>query len=130
MASYKLFDVHEFYARLPVALCGAFFRSGPYCCCRDHSSARARLCLPHWHCFLSHFFVTVGHVAITDVPLTLFMMLGALSLFSRLHGTHWFSLAVAYSALGLALLIKGPVPVALVCPYSLALPCLDKAKRN
>ncbi|MCC7529643.1 MAG: glycosyltransferase family 39 protein [Candidatus Melainabacteria bacterium] len=113
MASYKLFDVHEFYARLPVALCGAFSAVALLVFARPFLGARAAF-FAALALLSTPLFVTVGHVAITDVPLTLFMMLGALGLFSRLHGAHWISLAIAYGALGLALLIKGPVPVALV----------------
>lgn len=113
MASYKLFDVSEFYARLPVALCGAFSAVALLLLTRPFLGARAAL-FAALALLSIPLFVTVGHVAITDVPLTLFMMLGALSLFSRLHGAHWSSLAIGYGALGLALLIKGPVPVALV----------------
>ncbi len=113
MASYKLFDVHEFFARLPVALCGSASAVALLLFARPFLGARAAL-FAALALLSTPLFVTVGRVAITDVPLTLFMMLGALGLFSRLHGAHWISLAVAYVALGLALLMKGPVPVALV----------------
>lgn len=113
MASYLLLGVHEFAARLPVALCGVFSAVALLVLTRPYLSARAAVFSSI--CLLSTpLFVTVGRVAITDVPLTLFMMIGALGLFSRLQGAHWCSLAFAYSALGLALLIKGPVPVGLV----------------
>ena len=113
MASYQLLGVHEFAARLPVALCGVLSAVALLILSRPFLGARAALFSSL--CLLSTpLFVTVGRVAITDVPLTLFMMVGALGLFSRLNGAHWCSLAFAYSALGLALLIKGPVPVALV----------------
>jgi 4-amino-4-deoxy-L-arabinose transferase-like glycosyltransferase len=113
IASYKLLGVHEFAARLPVALCGILSSLALLLFVRPFLGARAALFSSI--CLLSTpLFVTVGRVAITDVPLTLFMTVGALGLFSRLHGAHWCSLAFAYGALGLALLIKGPVPVALV----------------
>lgn len=113
MASYKLFDVFEVAARLPIALCGIASAVALLVMVRPFLGGRAAM-FSALALLSTPLYVTVGRVAITDVPLTLFMMLGALGLFSRLWGAHWISLAVAYSALGLALLAKGPVPVALV----------------
>ncbi len=113
MAFYKLFEVHEFYARLPVALCGIASAVSLLLLSRPFLGARAAM-FSALALLSTPIYVTVGRVAITDVPLALFMMIGALSLFSRFFGAHWSSLAVGYSALGLALLLKGPVPVAMV----------------
>jgi 4-amino-4-deoxy-L-arabinose transferase-like glycosyltransferase len=113
MAFYQLFEVHEFYARLPVALCGVASAVALLILVRPFLGARASM-FSALALLSTPIFVTVGRVAITDVPLTLFMMLGALCLFSRCFGAHWISLAVAYCSLGLALLLKGPVPVAMV----------------
>lgn len=113
MASYKLFEVHEFYARLPVALCGVASAVSLFLLTRSFLGARAAL-FSSMALLSTPIFVTVGRVAITDVPLTFFMSLGALCLFARCFGAHWISLAVGYCALGLALLLKGPVPVAMV----------------
>lgn len=114
MTSYNLLGgVSEFAARLPVALCGVISCVALYYLVRPFLGARASL-FAALSLLATPLFVVVGRVAITDVPLTLFMMMGALGLFNRLHGAHWISLAVAYVGLGSALLLKGPVPIGLV----------------
>lgn len=113
MASYNLLGVSEFAARLPIALCGVASCLALLVFTRRFFSPRASLLSAL--AFMSiPLYVVVGRVALTDVPLTFFMMLGALGLFSRLRGAAWPSLAVAYIGLGLALLMKGPVPVGMV----------------
>ncbi len=113
LASYKILGVHEVSARLPEALCGALCAVALLLFVRPFLGARAAL-FAALALLSTPLFVAVGRIAVTDVPLTLFMMLAALGLFSRLQGAHWISIAIAYIVLGLALLLKGPVPVVLI----------------
>lgn len=113
MASYQFFGVSEFAARLPIALSGIVSCLALLLFTRRFFSPRASL-LSALALMSIPLYVVVGRIALTDVPLTFFMMLGALGLFSRLRGAAWPSLAIAYIGLGLALLMKGPVPVGMV----------------
>ncbi len=117
----------EFFARLPVALCGALsglallFFTRPLLRTRAaFFSALALISTP--------LFVASSRIAIPDVPLTLFMMLGGLGLFSRIHGAHWITLAIAYIGLGLSALLAGPAPVILIAGIVLAYLALIRPK--
>ncbi|MGH9638042.1 MAG: ArnT family glycosyltransferase, partial [Candidatus Angelobacter sp.] len=59
-------------------------------------------------------FAVVAHLALTDMLLTLFMVCGILCLFHRLQGGNLWILGAGYVALGFAVLVKGPVALALV----------------
>lgn len=136
LSSYKLFGVSEFAARLPVALTGAANAIALYVLTRRFLRRRAALLCAVTLVSLPLFSV-IGHLALTDVPLTCFMSVAALALLFAVDRSLrpaqdkqadpgpvsgiQSGLVLAYVALGLVMLIKGPVPIALIgivlCAY-------------
>jgi 4-amino-4-deoxy-L-arabinose transferase-like glycosyltransferase len=111
IASYKLFGVSELSARLPAALAALETVCFIFLSLRQILSPKAVLL-----CALitasNMLFAVVGHLALTDMELTCFTTLSALSLFQALNSANkpaWQPLVAAYLCLTATLLLKGPV---------------------
>lgn len=112
IASYSLFGVHEWAARLPSALCaiatsGIVFSMSRYFVSRD-AALKAAIVLA-----TSPLFAVVGMLALTDMPLCCFFTTSMLIFFRRLNGDRSAALWLGYASLALAVLTKGPLPIAL-----------------
>lgn len=112
-ASYKLFGISEFAARLPSALSAMATIASTYILLRKLTS-RSIAAMSAAIMSSGVLFVVIGHVALTDMTLTFFMTTALLCLLLALENGGVTYLILAYSSLGLALLLKGPVAVALV----------------
>ncbi len=111
-ASYSLFGVHEWVARLPSALCaiatsGIVFSMSRYFVSRE-VALNAAIVLA-----TSPLFAVVGMLALTDMPLCCFFTTSMLIFFRRLNGDRSAILWLGYASLALAVLTKGPLPIAL-----------------
>lgn len=109
---YSIFGVHEWVARLPSALCaiatvGIVFSMSRYFVSRTaafYSSIVLATC---------PLFSVVGMLALTDMPLCCFLTTAILIFFRRMNGDKSAILWLGYASLGLAVLTKGPLPIAL-----------------
>lgn len=111
IASYLSFGVNTFAARLPSALCGVATALVIYSLGRRFISRRASF-LAALAVVSMPLIVIVGHVALTDMPLTLLTTITNLLLLSALIRGTTRCLIPAYISLGLALLCKGPLAFA------------------
>lgn len=113
IASYLSFGVNTFAARLPSALCAIGTSLTLYSLCREfinrRSSFFAALAL-----VAMPLYVIVGHVALTDMPLTLLTTITNLLLLKFLVKGTAKCLVPAYVCMGLAFLCKGPLALVLV----------------
>lgn len=133
MASYGVFGVNEFAARLPSALAGLLTAVVTCLLARDiYGRSAALFSVPLLYSM--PLFFAASHLAITDMMLTAFVTT-ALYLWwrSRREGGAVGLVVAAWAALGLAFLAKGPVSAALflltVLAFSAAAGTLRNAKR-
>lgn len=112
MASYVNFGVSTFAARLPSALCAVGTAMAVYVISRSFLNRRASI-LSTLALLTMPLFVIVGHVALTDMPLTFLTSIANLVLLLALIRGHFKYLFVAYVALGFAVLSKGPLALVL-----------------
>ncbi|MBS1957051.1 MAG: glycosyltransferase family 39 protein [Cyanobacteria bacterium SZAS-4] len=125
-AGYQLFGVTEFAARYFGAACGAVLVAATYLFTRAQVNNRAAL-IAAFSLMTAPLFLGTAREAITDIPLSLFVT-GSLMCFfhsyeSRRTSTNSLELIVAYTAVGLAVMTKGPIgiilPVAILGIYHL-----------
>ncbi|HEY9733430.1 MAG TPA: glycosyltransferase family 39 protein [Drouetiella sp.] len=119
IASYSVFGVHEWAARVPSALCaistcGVVFSLSRFFISRDAAVFSALVLIT------SPLFAVVGMLALTDMPLCFFLTTTMLALFQRLHGGTDKILWLGYASLGCAVLTKGPLPVVLTAMVFIA----------
>ena len=114
-ASYQLFGISEWSARLTSVLATIVTAAGIWLGCRSLASTLASSLTPIFSLiFLTCLMVTgIGRMSITDMTLTMWMTLTTLTAF---HGTmpnqqRWWLLAGVFAGLGM--LTKGPVALAL-----------------
>lgn len=105
---YNVLGVSEFAARLPAALSGIATVVLMYVFCRQLLRRRQSV-LTASTLLSSGLFVIVGHIAITDVPLTMVTVTAMMSLLIYLRRRQFAFLLVFYVALGLSCLLKGAV---------------------
>jgi 4-amino-4-deoxy-L-arabinose transferase-like glycosyltransferase len=119
-ASYKLFGVSELAARLPIALSGVITVLAIYFLVTKYLGKRgAALCAL---VVLSNpLFLVVGHLALTDMPLTCLVTIAMLSFFhaselriatSRINSKLFAYLG--YALMALTVLLKGPIMLVIV----------------
>jgi 4-amino-4-deoxy-L-arabinose transferase-like glycosyltransferase len=111
--AFKLFGINEFAGRLPSALAGIFTVVATYCFGRQFLTRRQALLSASILLSLP-LFVSVGRVSLTDEPLSLCLTTALFSFAIFLIKKHLKFLFVAYIALAIAVLIKGPFAVVLV----------------
>jgi 4-amino-4-deoxy-L-arabinose transferase-like glycosyltransferase len=113
-ACYKTFGVSEFAARLPSALSAVALVPVCYIFAVQYIQRRAALiaAIALTACPLT---MVIGHMCLTDLPLTLFLTVSIASFFYALtKKASWQILLAAYGALSLAILLKGPLGLFLV----------------
>lgn len=108
IASYLSFGVNTFAARLPSALCAIGTALVLYSLCRQFLNRRSSF-LAALALVAMPLYVIVGHVALTDMPLTLLTTITNLLLLRALIRGTTKCLVPAYISLGLAFLCKGPL---------------------
>lgn len=110
---YKAFGISEFAGRLPSALSGILLVMSTFVLSRQLLSRRQA-----FFCAMvlasSPLFLIVGHVALTDEPLALFLTTSLLSIAVFLAKRQTAFLYLGYFALCLAALCKGPLALVLV----------------
>lgn len=136
-AGYQLFGVTEFAARYFGAACGAVLVAATYLFTRAQINNRAAL-IAAFSLITAPLFLGTAREAITDIPLSLFVT-GSLMCFFHAYETrkrlntgnkssttgtsNTLLLIVAYTAVGLAVMTKGPIgiilPVAILGIYHL-----------
>jgi 4-amino-4-deoxy-L-arabinose transferase-like glycosyltransferase len=126
VASYSLFGVSEWSARLPCALAALFTVLATYllgrCLVGDRAAWASALLL-----LMCGGFIAAGRFIMMDGPLTLFTTVALLAAFRGLStekGIAWWVLCG--TALGLGILTKGPVAPVLCLPPILALAWLTQ----
>ena len=120
--SYKLFGINEFAGRLPSAVSGILLVVTTFSLSRQMLSRRqaffSALVLA-----CSPLFLIVGHVALIDEPMALFLTTALLSIAVFIARRSLPFLLLGYFALSLAALTKGPIALVLVglitCGYFL-----------
>jgi len=112
MASYFNFGVSTFAARLPSAVCAVGTAMAVYVVSKNFLNRRASI-LATLALLTMPLYVIVGHVALTDMPLTFLTSVGNLILLLALIKKQTKYLLLAYVALGLAVLSKGPLALVL-----------------
>ncbi len=127
-ACYQLFGVTEFAARYFGAACGAVLVAATYLFTRAQINSRAAL-IAAFSLMTAPLFLGTAREAITDIPLSLFVT-GSLMCFHHAYETrkkpntsNTLLLILAYTAVGLAVMTKGPIgiilPVAILGVYHL-----------
>lgn len=128
-AAYQTFGVNEFAARYFGAACGAILVAATYLFTRAQINGRAAL-IAAFSLMTAPLFLGTAREAITDIPLSLFVTGSMMCLFysyekkkARASGSGAFWLFIAYTAIGLAVMTKGPIglilPVAILGVYHL-----------
>jgi 4-amino-4-deoxy-L-arabinose transferase-like glycosyltransferase len=112
-ASYRLFGVSEFASRLPAATCGALLVPGMYAFCRQFLRRRAAL-LGALALLSSPMWLILGHMSLTDMPLSFFIWVALGSFFVALERRRNRLVWLGYVAVGFGLLTKGPLALFLV----------------
>lgn len=118
--SYKVFGINEFAARFPGALSAVLLVAATYLFLARFLNRRCAF-------FASMILITspmcigVARMAITDMPLTLFMSVGFFSLFAAFESKRKSLVCLGYFLIGLAVMTKGPVgallPVMILAAY-------------
>ncbi len=116
---FKLFGINEFAGRLPSAVSGILTVVSVYLLSRKLLSRRQAV-LAAAILLSTPLFVVVGHVSLTDEPLSLFLTITLLSLAIASIERKAKYLIPAYLALSLAVLCKGPLALVLVGLITLA----------
>jgi|694.fasta_scaffold75846_2 4-amino-4-deoxy-L-arabinose transferase-like glycosyltransferase len=113
VGSFRTFGVNEFAGRFPSALSGILIVLSTFILTRPLLSRRqafySALTLA-----ASPLFLIVGHVALTDEPLALFLTISLLSIINFLVRKNQQFLLLGYFALSLAALCKGPLALVIV----------------
>jgi 4-amino-4-deoxy-L-arabinose transferase-like glycosyltransferase len=113
LISYKFWGISEWAARLPSALSGVLCAVSVLVltakCVGRRTAVVAALMLVS-----APLFVVIGHLALSDMLVTLFMTTALLATLARLQGGGVGLLGLSYLCLGLLTLTKGPVPVLFV----------------
>lgn len=129
-AGYSIFGVTEFAARYFGAACGAILVAVTYLFTRAQINNRSAL-VAAFALLTAPLFLGVSREAITDIPLSLFVTGSMMCLFhgyekhkrSEKQQGSWLALFTAYTAIGLAVMTKGPIgiilPVAILGVYHL-----------
>jgi 4-amino-4-deoxy-L-arabinose transferase-like glycosyltransferase len=112
-SSYKLFGVTEFASRIPAAVCGALLIPGIYVFCRQFFRRRASL-FAALALLSSPMWLALGHMSLTDMPLSFFIWVALGSFFVALERNRNSFVWLGYVALGCGLLTKGPLALFLV----------------
>jgi 4-amino-4-deoxy-L-arabinose transferase-like glycosyltransferase len=113
ISSYKLFGVNAFSARLPSALCAIASVITLFSLARQFLSRRAA-CFSAVILACTPLFLVVGHTALTDMPLTFFMMSANLMFLLVLIKNQRRFAIPGFIALALAILCKGPIALVMV----------------
>jgi 4-amino-4-deoxy-L-arabinose transferase-like glycosyltransferase len=111
--AFKLFGINEFAGRLPSALSGIFEVVATYCFSR-HFLTRRQSLLSASILLSLPLFISVGRVSLTDEPLSLCLTVSLFSFAILIIKKRLKFLFVAYLALAVAVLIKGPFALVLV----------------
>lgn len=111
--SYSLWGVSEFASRLPAAICAIFICLLTFIAARQFMAQKvaflAALIL------LSNFlFAILAHVSLTDMPLTLFVNMSLFSFFFGIQTGQSIFKYIAWAALALGFLTKGPISLLIV----------------
>ena len=122
-ACYKVFGVNTFASRLPSALSAISLVAITYWFARGFVRRRAAL-LSSVGLLALPLFVAIGHIALTDMPLTFFISASIMLLVKALEERRDHLLILAYASMGCGFLCKGPIgvvfPVVVVGCYLLA----------
>jgi 4-amino-4-deoxy-L-arabinose transferase-like glycosyltransferase len=113
VASFKTFGVNEFAGRFPSALSGILIVLSTFLLTRPLLSRRQAF-LSALTLAASPLFLIVGHVALTDEPLALFLTVSLLSIVNFLVQKKPQFLLLAYASLSFAALCKGPLALVIV----------------
>jgi 4-amino-4-deoxy-L-arabinose transferase-like glycosyltransferase len=112
-SSYRIFGVTEFASRVPAALCGALLIPGMYAFSRQFLRRRAAL-FSSLALLSSPMWLILGHMSLTDMPLSFFIWVALGSFFIALERNRNGLVWLGYIALGCGLLTKGPLALFLV----------------
>lgn len=111
--SYAIFGVSEFSSRLPSALCASALCVATFIFARRFTNLRTA-----WFSSLillsSYLFSILARVSLTDMPLSLFLNISLFSFFAYWRGSTKNFLLAGWTAMGLALLTKGPIALLIV----------------
>ncbi|HEY9681730.1 MAG TPA: glycosyltransferase family 39 protein [Oculatellaceae cyanobacterium] len=110
---FKLFGVSEFVSRLPAAFCGAAIVPSLYAFARQFLRRRAAL-LSAVALLASPMWLIMGHMSLTDMPLSFFTWVALFNLFVAHERNKPNLLWIGYAALAGGLLTKGPLALFLV----------------
>ncbi|CAN5234547.1 glycosyltransferase family 39 protein [soil metagenome] len=111
--SYRTFGVNEFAGRFPSALSGILLVLTTFVLTRQILSRRQAF-LAALTLAASPLFLIVGHVALTDEPLALFLTVSLLSIANFIIQKRQVFLFLGYLALALAALCKGPLALVII----------------
>lgn len=111
--SFKLLGINAFAGRIFTALTAIALGLVTYSAARPFLGARQAF-LAALAFYASPLSSALGHVSLTDMPLTLFMSAGLFGLFHHLQKGGTLPLILGYLGLALAFLVKGPIAVILV----------------
>lgn len=126
IACYKIFGISEWVARLPSAIAGIACTFSVFAFTRKYIGIRTAA-MASMMLLSFPLFVVIGHLALIDMMVALFMTASFLGFFARLEGGSKKILAFAYASLGLLMLAKGPAPALfVVAPAILYLVCLGR----
>jgi len=113
LVSFKLFGISAWAGRLPSALSGILCAVSVALLTAKFIGQRAATAAA-LILVSAPLFAVIGHLALSDMMVTLFMTVALLAIFARLQGGSIRLLGLAYFSLGLLILTKGPVPVGFV----------------
>jgi 4-amino-4-deoxy-L-arabinose transferase-like glycosyltransferase len=118
--SYRAFGVNEFSARIFVATCAFALVLVTYLFAQRFFD-RKTACLSAFILITSPLFIAVGHEAITDMPLSLFMAGSIMSFFYAFKDKKTWAKWLGYVLVALSIMTKGPVglllPVLIMVAY-------------
>lgn len=112
VACYKIFGISAWAARLPSALAAVLLVVYTYWSTIAFLGKRAALIAALILC-ASPLFSIVGHVALSDEPLTMFLGIALLSFARVLILADKWTIPIAYASLAVAILLKGPIALVL-----------------
>lgn len=111
--SFKTFGVNEFAGRFPSALSGILIVLSTFVLTRQLLGRRQAF-LSALTLTASPLFLIVGHVALTDEPLALFLTISLLSIINFIVRKKTLFLLIGYFSLAMAALCKGPLALVIV----------------
>lgn len=111
--SFRTFGVNEFAGRFPSALSGILIVLSTFVLTRELLGRRQAF-FGALTLTASPLFLIVGHVALTDEPLALFLTISLLSIINFLVRRKTHFLLLGYFSLALAALCKGPLALVIV----------------